>query len=164
MTAMPDDLEDGAPIRPGEGGEGVVDDRDVPFPDDVPDTHPEPQHVSGALMLSFGAVHTGREKLAVETFTEVSRFLGRLLADDDITAFKPFFFADGVHGDSIGFFLIEGDRVRLDDLRRRADFQRMLLRAGAATASIRVQTLIAGTEAGRLVNLYADVRGELGLL
>jgi hypothetical protein len=94
----------------------------------------------------------------------VSRFLGRLLADDAITAFKPYFFADGIHGGSTGFFLIEGDRERLDGLRRRPDFQRMLLRAGAATADVRVQTLVAGTEAGRLVNLYAEVRGELGLL
>ena len=41
---------------------------------------------------------------------------------------------------------------------------RQVLRAGAATANVRVQTLIAGSEAGRLVNLYRDVRKELGLL
>ena len=150
------------PVERGEGGEGVVDDPDVPFDDDVPEERPHPTHTSGALMLSFGAVHTGREALAVEMFTEVSRYLGKLLADDAIENFKPFFFADGMQADVIGFFLIEGQRERLDALRRREDFQRIILRTGAATANVRVHSLIAGTEAGRLVNLYRQVRSELG--
>ena len=121
-------------------------------------------HVDGALMISFGAVHVGREALAVDQFTELSRYLGRLLAEGAISGFRPYFFADGRAGDVVGFFLLEGRRQRLDDLRREADFVRQVLRAGAATANVRVQTLIAGSEAGRLVNLYRDVRKELGLL
>jgi hypothetical protein len=131
---------------------------------DVPDVPAEPEHVSGALMLSFGAVHLGRERLAVDTFTEVSRFLGALLADGVIANFSPYFFADGQLGGMSGFFLIEGHREQLDAVRREGAFQRLLLRTGAATANVGVHTLIAGTEAGRLVNLYREVRAELGLL
>ena len=130
--------------------------------DDLPDERPHPVHTSGALMLSFGAVHPGREALAVDLFTEVSRFLGKLLGDDVIEGFKPYFFADGMQGDVVGFFVIEGQRERLDALRRKEEFQRMLLRVGAATANVRVESLIAGTEAGRFVNLYKEVRSELG--
>ena len=130
--------------------------------DDVPEGRPHPVHTSGALMLSFGAVHPGREDLAVEMFTEASRFLGKLLADDVIEGFKPYFFADGMQGDVVGFFVIEGQRERLDALRRKEEFQRLLLRVGAATANVRVESLVAGTEAGRLVNLYKEVRSELG--
>ena len=148
------------PVERGEGGEAVA--GDAPFDDDVPNDHPRPTHTSGALMLSFGAVHTGREALAVEMFTEVSRYLGKLLADDVVENFKPFFFADGMQSDVSGFFIIEGQRERLDALRRREDFQRIILRTGAATANVRVHSLIAGTEAGRLVNLYKQVRSELG--
>ena len=115
-------------------------------------------------MLSFGAVHIGREALAVTTFTEVSRFLGALLGDDVISGFSPYFFADGQLSGMSGFFLIEGRRERLDELRRDPRFQRLLLRAGAATANVGVHTLVAGTEAGRLVNLFRAVRDELGLL
>jgi hypothetical protein len=121
-------------------------------------------HVDGALMISFGAVHVGREGLAVAQFTELSRYLGGLLGDGAISGFRPFFFADGRAGDVVGFFLLEGRRERLDALRREMAFVRQVLRAGAATANVRVQTLIAGTEAGRLVKLYRDVREELGLL
>jgi hypothetical protein len=63
-----------------------------------------------------------------------------------------------------GFFLLEGRREDLDALRREEWFQRLLLRAGAVVTNVRVHTLIAGSEAGRLVNLYREVRGDLGLL
>ena len=121
-------------------------------------------HVDGALLISFGAVHVGREALAVDQFTELSRYLGRVLAEGAISGFRPYFFADGRSGDVVGFLLLEGRRDRLDRLRREEDFVRHVLKAGAATANLRVQTLIAGSEAGRLVNLYREVRTDLGLI
>ena len=121
-------------------------------------------HVDGALMVSFGAVHPGRERLAVDTFTELSRFFGERLSEGDLTSFQPFFYGAGAVGGTVGFFLLEGHRDRLDVLRDDEAFARLLLRAGAATANVRVDALLAGPEAGRLVNLYREVRDELGLL
>ena len=132
--------------------------------DDVPPVPPPHEQIDGALMLSFGAVHPGRERLAVDLFTEMSRYLGRLFSAGMLTSFKPYFFADGLLGDVSGLFLLEGRRAKLDDLRRDPEFARIVLRVGAATANVRVSTLVAGAEAGRLVNLYRDVRDELGLL
>lgn len=156
----------GGPIRPGEGGEatglGPVTEAAVeagPVGGEV-----DTPHTTGAVMLSFGAVHPGREGLAVEAFTEVSRFFGEVLADGVIESFEPFFYDGGAVGDTIGFFLVAGRREALDGLRRRHDFQRLVLRAGAATADVRVHALVAGREAGRMVNLYRSVREELGLL
>ena len=115
-------------------------------------------------MVSFGAVHPGREQLALDTFTELSRFFGRQLSDGVISSFQPFFFADGAVRGTVGFFLLEGRRDALDALRRDDAFLRLQLRAAAATTDVRVDTLIAGSEAGRLANLYREVRDELGLL
>lgn len=126
--------------------------------------YPAHAPIDGALMVSFGAVHAGREALAVELFTELSRYLGKLLADQEVSGFRPFFFADGMMGDVLGFFLIEGRRDALDRLRREEEFVRMMLRAGAATQNVRVHTLMAGSQAGRLVRLYGEVRSELGLI
>lgn len=125
------------------------------------DTEP---HRDGAVMISFGAVVPGREQLAVASFTELSRYLGRLVADERLRGFKPFFFADGLVGDVSGFFLLEGQRDDLEAVRREPEFGRQLLRAGAASSNVRVHTLVAGSEAGRLVNLYREVRAELGLI
>ena len=124
----------------------------------------EHTHVDGALMVSFGAAHPGRERLAVETFTELSRFFGERLSDGQISTFQPFFFAGGAVGGTVGFFLVEGRRDALDQLRHHEEFVRLMLRAGAASSDVRVDPLVAGSEAGRLVNLYREVRDELGLL
>lgn len=162
------DAEDvtGGPIRPGEGGEATT--LDLQTERAVEEGRAggdlDTLHETGAVMLSFGAVHPGRERLAVEAFTEVSRFLGEVLADGVIESFKPYFYDGGTVGDTAGFFLIGGRREALDELRGRDDFQRLVLRAGAATAGVRVHALIAGSAAGRMVNLYRSVRQELGLL
>jgi hypothetical protein len=135
----------------------------VPGEDDVVRVEHDPP-VDGALMLSFGAVIPGREKHAVEVFVEVGRHLGLLMDSGVLTSFRPYFFADGLLHDVSGFFLLEGRRERLDALRREEAFVRLVLRAGAATSNVRVSTLLAGSDAGRLVNLYREVRSELGLL
>jgi hypothetical protein len=131
--------------------------------DDVP-TPPEHEHIDGALMLSFGEIHPGRESVAVEAFRELARYFGRLLSDGEITEFKPYFFADGPLNDVLGFFIVEGRRERLEALRRDEDFRRVHLRMGAASEHVRVNTMAAGSGAGRLANLYREVREELGLL
>jgi hypothetical protein len=121
-------------------------------------------HVDGALMVSFGAVHPGRERLAVDIFTELSRFFGERLTDGDLTSFQPFFYGSGAVGGTVGFFLLEGHRDRIQAMQASEAFARLLLRAGAATTNVRVDPLLAGPDAGRLVNLYREVRDELGLL
>ena len=95
-----------------------------------------PPHVDGALMISFGAVHPGREALAVDTFVELSRYLGQLLTNGVIAEFQPFFFADGQLGDVSGFFMVEGQRAKLDDLRRDEAFVRQMLRAKIGRAHV----------------------------
>jgi hypothetical protein len=155
--------EGGAAERPEEAGMQEVLHGVVPGEEDVVPVEAGAS-VDAALMLSFGAVLPGREGLAVNTFVEVGRYLGRLMDTGVVSSFRPYFFADGLMADVSGFFLLEGDREQLDALRRDEGFVTLLLRAGAATANVRVHTLLAGSDAGRLVNLYREVRAELGLL
>ena len=156
----------GGPIRPGEGGEATTLDpqAEQAVEEGRAGGDQDTSHRTGAMMLSFGAVHPGREALAVETFTEVSRFLGEVLADGVIESFSPYFYDGGAVDGTAGFFLLAGQQEHLDALRRREDFRRLVLRAGAATAGVRVHQLVAGSAAGRMVNLYRSVREELGLL
>jgi hypothetical protein len=137
------------------------------IPDDMEGVVPETvdhEAADAALMLSFGAVIPGREALAVEMFTEVGRALGRLMDDGALTSFRPYFYADGLAGDVSGFFLLQGRRPRLDELRREESFTALVLRVGAAVTNVRAQTLVAGSAAGRTVNLYREIRRELGLI
>ena len=56
--------------------------------DDVVPVESDPS-VDGALMLSFGAVVPGRERLAVDLFVEVGRYLGRLMDAGVVSTFRP---------------------------------------------------------------------------
>jgi len=137
------------------------------LPDDMDGVLPETldhEGVDAAVMLSFGSVIPGREALAVDMFTEVGQVLGRLMDAGAITSFRPYFFADGSAGDVSGFFLLHGRRARLDELRRDEAFVALVLRVGAAVANVRAQSLVAGSGAGRMVNLYREIRADLGLL
>jgi len=156
----------GGPIRRGEGGEATTLDPQTvrAVEEGRVGSDQDPSHRTGAVMLSFGAVHPGRERLAVETFTEVSRFLGEVLADGVIESFAPYFYEGGAVDGTAGFFLLAGQQQQLDGLRRRDDFRRLVLRAGAATTGVAVHQLVAGAAAGRMMNLYRSVREELGLL
>lgn len=131
---------------------------------EIPGDVPAPRHVTGALMLSWGPVHVGRELLAVDVYDEVFKYLGRLHGEGRIDRFRPYFFADGNLSGTTGFFIIEGDRSTLDDLRRSAEFVRLLIKANAVASNVRISTLTAGTEAGRFIHLYREVRAELGLV
>ena len=123
----------------------------------------EHQHVDGAVLVSFGPPHPGRERLAHEVFTDLSKELGRRLSAGELTSFQPFFFADGAVAGMTGFFLLEGRRDALGALRHDEVFTRLVLRAQAAHDGVRVDTLLAGPEAGRLVHLQREVHDELGL-
>ncbi len=124
----------------------------------------EHRHVDGALSVSFGAPHPGRERLALDSFTDLSKFLGACLADGELTSFQPFFFAAGPVAGTIGFVLAEGRREVVGDLLHRESFVRLVLQMRAASENVRVEVLVAGSEAGRLVNLYREVCEDLGLL
>jgi len=137
------------------------------LPDDMEGVVPESldhEGVDAAVMLSFGPVIPGREALAVDLFTEVGQVLGRLMDAGTITGFRPYFYADGLAGDVSGFFLLHGRRPRLDELRRDEGFTALVLRVGAAVGNVRAQSLVAGSGAGRMVNLYREIRQDLGLL
>ena len=114
-------------------------------------------------MLAFGASRQGREDLAAETYVDASKYFGTLLADGRIARFHPYFFADGPLADMNGFFLLEGDRESLDALRRDEEFRLFMMKAGMVVDRLRTHSLLAGTEAGRQINLARRARREMGL-
>ena len=114
-------------------------------------------------MLSFGSSRQGREDLAAEIYVSASKYFGSLLAEGRIARFHPYFFADGQVAEMNGFFLLEGERESLDELRRDEEFRLFMMKAGMVVDHLRTHALLAGTEAGRQINLARRAREELGL-
>ena len=65
------------------------------------------------IFVGFGTPTRGRENGATKVFTEFGQYLGAQQAQKNIESFEPVFLqAHG--GDLGGFFLIKGEREKLD--------------------------------------------------
>lgn len=137
---------------------------DDEHPEEVPTEREPIEHVDGALMVSFGAVVPGRERLASENFVEVSQYFGKLRADGRISDFRLYFFADGQFAETNGFWILQGRRRDLDAIRTDEEFIRLFARGTASNQNVRIENLWAGATAGRIANVYREARREIGLL
>jgi hypothetical protein len=114
-----------------------------------------------ALFIGWGEVVRGRESKALEVFNDSFQYYGRFLQDGTIEGFDAWFL--GPHGgDLAGFFLLRGERQRLDELQRREDFELLLTRAGMIVDRVGVVNAYTGEALGRLVGQFQQAAAELG--
>ena len=106
------------------------------------------------IFVGFGTPTRGREKGATKVFNEFIQYLGGQQGQKNIESFEPVFLqAHG--GDLGGFFLIKGEREKLDRMTASEEFDKLITRAmsivdhlGVVNASFggRVQKLVASFE------------------
>ena len=82
-----------------------------------------------ALFIGWGDVVRGRESKSLDVFNESLQYYGQLQQDGKIESFDAWFLAPH-GGDLAGFILLRGDRARLDEVQRSADFELLQTRAG----------------------------------
>ena len=114
-----------------------------------------------ALFIGWGEVVRGRESKSLEVFNEALQYYGGLQSDGVIESIDAWFL--GPHGgDLAGFFLLRGERERLDEVQRRPEFERLLTRAGMIVDRIGVVNAYTGEALGRLVAHFQEASAELG--
>jgi hypothetical protein len=114
-----------------------------------------------ALFIGWGEVVRGREHKALEVLNESVQYYGRLQQDGTIDSLDAWFLAPH-GGDLAGFFLLHGERERLDDVRRSVDFEVLLTRAGMIVDRVSVVSAYTGEALGRLMGQFEQAAGELG--
>jgi len=113
-----------------------------------------------ALFIGWGEVVRGREETAVRVFQETVEFWAQAQQDGQIDGFEPFLLEP--HGGGLaGFMLVYGDRGRLDALRGREDFERVMARAGAVVDELGVVTAYAGEALARQMGVFQQTASEL---
>jgi hypothetical protein len=85
---------------------------------------------SNALFLSWSRPLAGRERLSMSHFDDFKRFLHQIQAENRIESFEMVML-DGRPGHLNGFFLIQGDRERLNELVNGDDWLDHMERAAA---------------------------------
>jgi len=113
-----------------------------------------------ALFFGWGEVVRGREAKALEVFGEAIQYYAQLQQDGKIESFEPWFLAP--HGGDLGgFVLIRGEREQLDEIRRSAEFERLLTRASLVvdgTGSINAYT---GDKLASLMGQFQEASSEI---
>jgi hypothetical protein len=114
-----------------------------------------------ALFIGWGEVVRGRERKAVEVFNESLQYYGQLEHGGKIEGFDAWFL--GPHGgDLAGFILLRGERERLDEIQRSAEFERLQTRAAMIVDRTGVVNAYTGEAVGRLMGQFQEAAGDLG--
>ena len=114
-----------------------------------------------ALFLGWGGVVRGRERKAVEVFNEAVQYYGQLQQDGTIESVEAWFLAPH-GGDLAGFFLLRGERERLDEIQRSPEFERLQTRAAMIADRTGAINAYTGEALGRLMGQFEEAAGELG--
>ncbi len=80
------------------------------------------------LFIGWGGVARGREQEAVELFSEILGFYGRLQEEGEIESFEPVFL-EPHGGDLSGFVLLRGEAEKLAAIRVSDEFAQFSIRA-----------------------------------
>ena len=79
------------------------------------------------LFLGFGDAVRGRERQAIKVFNEAFEYYARLQQEGEIESFEPVLLEP--HGGELnGFFLLRGDRDKIDRIRGSEEFERFTAR------------------------------------
>jgi len=114
-----------------------------------------------ALFIGWGQVVRGRETRALEVFNESLQYYGRLQQEGAVESVDAWFLAPH-GGDLAGFILLRGERERLDEVQRSADFELLTTRAGMIVDRVGVVNAFTGEALGRQVGQFQQATAELG--
>ncbi len=105
------------------------------------------------LFVGFGAPARARERQALEQFEEWGTFCSGLRDQGEIESFEPVLL-EPHGGDLGGFFLLRGERERLDRLRHDREFRRLSARAGLVVEGFGVVGAHLGDALGEQLEIY----------
>ena len=114
-----------------------------------------------ALFFGWGEVVRGREAKAVEVFNEAAQYYGNLQQEGKIESVEAWFLAP--HGGDLGgFFLVRGERERLDEIQRSPEFETLQTRAAMIVDGTGTVNAYTGDALARLMGQFQEATGELG--
>jgi hypothetical protein len=114
-----------------------------------------------AIFIGWGDPIHGRELKGLEVFGEAVALWGRLQEEGAIESFEPVLL--GPHGGDLqGFFLLRGERAKLDEVVRSDDFERVMTRASLIVERLGAIPAYCGAGIEKPMGVYQEAAGELG--
>ena len=112
------------------------------------------------LFIGYGAPVRGRERQAIKAFNEVFEYYSRLQQDGEIESFEPVLLQP--HGGELGgFFLLRGDRDKLERIQSSEEFERYIARAQLIVEKLGIVGAALGERLLSQMSLYTEQIEEL---
>ena len=115
---------------------------------------------NAALFIGYGAVIPGHARQALQVFNEAVEYYGRLQKQGQIVNFEPVFL-EPHGGDLAGFFLLRGERDKLNGVRFSDEFKRLTNRATLVCQNVGIVSGFTGEEQNRLFQDFLTQAGTL---
>ena len=113
-----------------------------------------------ALFVGFGYPVRGRERQALQIFSEASEYYSRLQQQGEIEDFEPVLLEP--HGGELGgFFLLRGDQDKLARIRGSEQFEQLTVRGQLIVDNIGVTGAFLGARLASQMSVFAKQVDEL---
>lgn len=112
------------------------------------------------IFMGWGPPVRGREEKGIEIFADAMEYLRRLQVENAIESFEAGVL-DPHGGDLYGFILVRGTEQQISDLRARADFDRLNVRAGLVVERLGIVNASIGDALARALGTYGEVVKEI---
>lgn len=112
------------------------------------------------LFIGYGAPVRGRERQAITVFNEVFEYYSRLQQEGEIESFEPVLLQP--HGGELGgFFLLRGDRDKLERIQSSEEFERYTARAQLIVENLGIVGAALGERLLSQMSLFTEQIEEL---
>jgi hypothetical protein len=112
------------------------------------------------LFIGYGAPVRGRERQAIKVFNEAFEYYSRLQQEGEIESFEPVLLEP--HGGELtGFFLLRGDRDKIERVRSSEEFDRFTARGELIVEHLGIVGAMMGTRLMSQMALFSEQVEEL---
>ena len=115
-----------------------------------------------ALCTVWGLPIPGREKHALDVYSETLQYWGRLQQEGKIERFDVVVLGP-TGGDLTGFMLVRGTAAQLDSVRRSEEYERLLNRVQLIAQHVRAADAFVDEGLARVMSMYTDEVGRVGV-
>jgi hypothetical protein len=115
-----------------------------------------------ALCTVWGLPVPGREKHALDVYSEALQYWGRLQQEGKIERFDVVVFAP-TGGDLTGLILARGTQAQLDSVRHSDEYERLLNRVQLVVQHVRAADAYVDEGLARIMSQYTDEVARVGV-
>ena len=126
----------------------------------------EDDAMRGAVVISWGNIVRGREKMGLDVFAKAIAYADELAKEGKVAGHQEYLAVNGDLSQRAGFMIVEGDLEQLRALDHDKQWRKNLFAGSSVVDNMTIQTFAGGNEESlqEELGLGLEVETELGLI